>query len=87
MSLFVPPYKKLMQSRNGEIDTMQQQKVRSKKQSFCWRAKTRGGPAQNRREYGNDCSRFALIDEGGETIFSLENARAKAKRRSLPRDK
>jgi cell division protein FtsB len=77
VSLFVPPYKKLMQSR-AEIDNLQQQV--SEQQSLLARQTREVNLLKTDVTYLETIARDRLdLMKEGETIFRLEAARAKPK--------
>jgi len=77
VSLFVPPYKKLMQSR-AEIDNLQQQV--SEQQSLLARQTREVNLLKTDVTYLETIARDRLdLMKEGETIFRLETARAKPK--------
>ena len=77
VSLFVPPYKKLMQSR-AEIDNLQQQV--SEQQSLLARQTREVNVLKTDVTYLETIARDRLdLMKEGETIFRLETARAKPK--------
>src|SRR5438094_3737938 len=74
VSLFVPPYKKLMQSR-AEIDQLQQQV--SEQQGFLARQTREVNLLKTDMTYLETIARDRLdLMKEGETIFRLESARA-----------
>jgi len=75
VSLFVPPYKKLMQSRS-EIDNLQQQV--NEQQSLLARQTREVNLLKTDVSYLETIARDRLdLMKEGETIFRLETARAK----------
>ena len=77
VSLFVPPYKKLMQSRT-EIDNLQQQV--NEQQSLLARQTREVTLLKTDLNYLETIARDRLdLMKEGETIFRLETARAKPK--------
>src|SRR5262249_37694 len=77
VSLFVPPYKKLMQSRT-EIDNLQQQV--NEQQTLLARQTREVNLLKTDVSYLETIARDRLdLMKEGETIFRLETARAKAK--------
>ena len=77
VSLFLPPYKKLMQSR-AEIDNLQQQV--SEQQSLLARQTREVNLLKTDVTYLETIARDRLdLMKEGETIFRLETARAKPK--------
>jgi cell division protein FtsB len=77
VSLFVPPYKKLVQSR-AEIDNLQQQV--NEQQSLLARQTREVNLLKMDVTYLETIARDRLdLMKGGETIFRLETARAKPK--------
>jgi cell division protein FtsB len=77
VSLFVPPYKKLMRSR-GEVDNLQQQV--NEQQSLLARQTREVNLLKTDVTYLETIARDRLdLMKEGETIFRLETARAKAK--------
>jgi cell division protein FtsB len=77
VSLFVPPYKKLMQSR-AEIDNLQQQV--NEQQSLLARQTREVSLLKTDVTYLETIARDRLdLMKEGETIFRLETARAKPK--------
>jgi cell division protein FtsB len=77
MSLFVPPYKKLMQSR-AEVDNLQQQV--NDQQGLLARQTREVNLLKTDVTYLETIARDRLdLMKEGETIFRLEAARAKAK--------
>ena len=77
VSLFVPPYKKLMQSRT-EIDTLQQQV--SEQQNLLARQTREVTLLKTDVSYLETIARDRLdLMKEGETIFRLETAHPKAK--------
>ena len=77
VSLFVPPYKKLMQSRS-EIDNLQQQV--NEQQSLLARQTREVNLLKTDVTYLETIARDRLdLMKEGETIFRLETARAKSK--------
>ena len=77
VSLFVPPYKKLMQSRT-EIDNLQQQV--NEQQTLLARQTREVSLLKTDVSYLETIARDRLdLMKEGETIFRLETARAKAK--------
>jgi cell division protein FtsB len=77
VSLFVPPYKKLMQSR-AEIDNLQQQV--NEQQSLLARQTREVNLVKTDVTYLETIARDRLdLMKEGETIFRLETARAKPK--------
>ena len=77
VSMFVPPYKKLMQSR-AEIDNLQQQV--NEQQILLARQTREVNLIKTDVSYLETIARDRLdLMKEGETIFRLENARPKAK--------
>ena len=77
VSLFVPPYKKLMQSRS-EIDNLQQQV--NEQQALLARQTREVNLLRTDVSYLETIARGRLdLMKEGETIFRLETARAKPK--------
>jgi cell division protein FtsB len=77
VSLFVPPYKKLMQSR-AEIDNLQQQV--NEQHTLLARQTREVSLLKTDVSYLETIARDRLdLMKEGETIFRLETARAKAK--------
>ena len=77
VSLFVPPYKKLMQSRS-EIDNLQQQV--NEQQALLARQTREVNLLRTDVSYLETIARDRLdLMKEGETIFRLETARAKPK--------
>jgi len=77
VSLFVPPYKKLMRSR-AEIDNLQQQV--NEQQSLLARQTREVTLLKTDVTYLETIARDRLdLMKEGETIFRLETARAKSK--------